>query len=427
MSKSLGTGIDPLVLIDGGPRPPVFTEGGDFPAYGADAVRYGLLAMSSTQDVRFNEGTIAEGRQLANKLFNASRLVLLRVPEGVTVPAQAPAPATVEDTWILSRLQAAEAEFADAIARVRVPPREPRAVPLHLRRAVRLVPRDAQAAPVRGGQRRRPPRSPCTCWPRRSTLAHPVIPFVTEEIWSLMPGAGDLLMGHRWPEADEALRDLEVEAEVARAIEATQALRTWRDGVARRPGRARAGAAGRARLRARARARRAAGALRVLANGDEPVATVGVPGGVVAVMPSDAVDMEAERERAAERAERLQGRDRARRGQARQPGLRRQGARGRSSRPSATSSTSCRRSSKSFHDAWDLGPRRGAPALARAVRHALRPGAHAPAAHRARLAAGALPRRARRRDQRQVLDRALHRGAAGGARRAHRAPTSRRT
>src|SRR5215218_1605984 len=81
MSKSLGTGIDPLALIDGGPRPPVFSEGGEFPAYGADAVRYGLLAMSSTQDVRFNEGTIAEGRQLANKLFNASRLVLLRVPE----------------------------------------------------------------------------------------------------------------------------------------------------------------------------------------------------------------------------------------------------------------------------------------------------------------------------------------------------------
>ena len=68
----------------------MFTEGGDFPAYGADAVRYGLLAMSSTQDVRFNEGTIAEGRQLANKLFNASRLVLLRVPEGVTVPDAAP-------------------------------------------------------------------------------------------------------------------------------------------------------------------------------------------------------------------------------------------------------------------------------------------------------------------------------------------------
>ena len=74
MSKSLGTGIDPLDLIEGGPRPPVFEQGGDFPAYGADAVRFGLLAMSSTQDVRFNEDKVAQGRQLANKLWNASRL-----------------------------------------------------------------------------------------------------------------------------------------------------------------------------------------------------------------------------------------------------------------------------------------------------------------------------------------------------------------
>ena len=115
MSKSLGTGIDPLDLIGGGPRPPVFEQGGEFPAYGADAVRYGLLAMSSTQDVRFNEEKIAQGRQLANKLWNAARLVLLRVPDDVTMPEAAPAPQTIEDAWILSRLQGAKAEVARSI------------------------------------------------------------------------------------------------------------------------------------------------------------------------------------------------------------------------------------------------------------------------------------------------------------------------
>ena len=96
MSKSLGTGIDPLALIEGGPRPPVFEQGGDFPAYGADAVRFGLLAMSSTQDVRFNEEKVAQGRQLANKLWNASRLVLLRA-RGDDAADEPPRRPTVED------------------------------------------------------------------------------------------------------------------------------------------------------------------------------------------------------------------------------------------------------------------------------------------------------------------------------------------
>ena len=84
MSKSLGTGIDPLDLIEGGPRPPVFAKSpggdpGEFPAYGADAVRWGLLAMSSGQDVRFSEDKVAQGQQLTNKLWNAARLILLGV------------------------------------------------------------------------------------------------------------------------------------------------------------------------------------------------------------------------------------------------------------------------------------------------------------------------------------------------------------
>ena len=281
MSKSLGTGIDPLALIDGGPRPPVFTEGGEFPAYGADAVRYGLLAMSSTQDVRFNEGTIAEGRQLANKLFNASRLVLLRVPEGVTVPGAAPEPAD---------------------GRGHVDPVAP--------------------AGGQGGRRARRSRASSSTAPRRAlygfvygelcdwylemvkprlydednaataefalhvlaetlALAHPVIPFVTEEIWSYLPGPDDLLMGHRWPEADEALRDAEAEAEVQRAIDATQALRAWREGVG-----AAAGARVPARLEAEGYERVVDHVARLArfefsTNGDEPVATVGVPGGYV--------------------------------------------------------------------------------------------------------------------------------------------------
>ncbi|MCW2960631.1 MAG: valine--tRNA ligase [Thermoleophilia bacterium] len=91
MSKSLGTGIDPLELIA---------------QYGADATRYGLLDMSSTQDVRFNEGRIKEGNQLANKLWNAVRLLnVMGDPTAVNHAGFDPTSVTrLEDRWILVRL-----------------------------------------------------------------------------------------------------------------------------------------------------------------------------------------------------------------------------------------------------------------------------------------------------------------------------------
>src|SRR5256885_8420217 len=75
MSKSLGNGVDPVELIE---------------QHGADATRYGLLRMSSTQDVRFSPQPIEEGRRLANKLWNASRLLLL-AGGGRAEPKPAPA------------------------------------------------------------------------------------------------------------------------------------------------------------------------------------------------------------------------------------------------------------------------------------------------------------------------------------------------
>ncbi len=86
MSKSLGTGVDPLDEIDN---------------HGADALRFGLLAMSSTQDVRFSDAKVQQGADLTNKLWNASRLILLNCKSGSGMPS----PVTPEDRWILSRLE----------------------------------------------------------------------------------------------------------------------------------------------------------------------------------------------------------------------------------------------------------------------------------------------------------------------------------
>ena len=152
---------------------------------------------------------------------------------------------------------------------------------------------------------------------------------MTEEIWSLMPTppADDLLMAHRWPEPDPALRDEAAEADLRRAIAATQELRGWRDRVGAPAGRivpARLDAAG-----YESTADHVARLARVewSANGGEPVASVGVPGGTVAMLASEVVDHEAAARRAAARAGRAEEGDRARRGKACQPGFRGQGAR----------------------------------------------------------------------------------------------------
>ena len=98
MSKSLGTGVDPMEPIE---------------AHGADATRYGLQKVSSTQDVRYSVGAIEEGRKLATKLWNVARLILQHA-DGTAPDAR---PATVEERWILARLDRARIDVEDAWGR----------------------------------------------------------------------------------------------------------------------------------------------------------------------------------------------------------------------------------------------------------------------------------------------------------------------
>src|SRR3954454_2838880 len=219
MSKSLGTGIDPMDLIEGGE---------DYPAYGADAVRFGLLAMSSAQDVKFSEEKIVQGSALANKLFNASRFVLLNVQ-----PVEAePRPQTVEDRWILSRLQRVVADSHRNMEEFNF-----HKLSLGLYDFVYGELCDWYLELVKGRDFDED-LSATMLHVLRETLAlsHPMIPFVTEELWSNVPGADGLLAGGRLPRPDESQIDEEAETVVGDVIAAVTAIRAWRDSARIKPG-----------------------------------------------------------------------------------------------------------------------------------------------------------------------------------------------
>ena len=179
MSKSLGTGIDPLDLIA---------------KHGADATRYGLLKMSSTQDVRFTEGPLEEGRKLANKLWNVSRLLLQNRVEPEARPRE------VEERWILARLDATRAELEQAWAA------------FDFSHSVQSLYRltfddfcDWYAEAIKPRLREGDEDAAATALAaleRLLSLLHPVMPHVTEEIWSQFHETR--LIVSPWPEPDGA-------------------------------------------------------------------------------------------------------------------------------------------------------------------------------------------------------------------------------
>jgi valyl-tRNA synthetase len=290
MSKSLGTGIDPLELID---------------RHGADALRFGLLAMSSAQDVRFNEGKVQQGRDLANKLWNASRLILLRVASDVEPDPGAAR--ELEDRWIVSRLERLTARATELYDGFRF---SHAALDLYGVFWSELCDWYLELAKPRLYEEDNRAVSGVLLWALERTLKllHPVMPFVTEEIWSLMPGERRLLATAPWPGAGESRLDEAAEAEAGRLIDAVTALRRYRDEVgARGPVRGRLAAEGYDGVRDHlARLARFELVEDASGNGDV-LATVPIPGGGVQVLPSDAFDpAEAER-RLAARREQLRG------------------------------------------------------------------------------------------------------------------------
>ncbi|HRU07432.1 MAG TPA: class I tRNA ligase family protein, partial [Candidatus Brocadiia bacterium] len=114
MSKSLGNGIDPLIMIGGGTQE-YLGQSYECDGYGADAVRYSLVMLSTEgQDLKLSPTRFEMGRNFANKVWNAARFVLLNLAETPPGATMGPIEA-LEDQWILSRLAATAAAVTQSL------------------------------------------------------------------------------------------------------------------------------------------------------------------------------------------------------------------------------------------------------------------------------------------------------------------------
>ena len=233
MSKTKGNVLDPLDLIDGIDLETLVAKNANglmqpdmarrveqntrkhypdgIPAYGTDALRFTFASLASTgRDIRFDLGRIEGYRNYCNKLWNAARYVLLNTEGHDTGLGEDPVELSLPDRWILSRLQVVTQQVAEAIHQYRFDLAAQAVYEftwneycdwyLELSKPV-LLAADSPAAAQRGTR-----RTLVQVLEALLRLAHPFIPFITEEIWQrIAPLAGRhgaTLMHQPYPEPE---------------------------------------------------------------------------------------------------------------------------------------------------------------------------------------------------------------------------------
>ena len=214
MSKSLGNGIDPLLVID---------------KYGADALRLTLATGNSPgNDMRFSEKKVEASRNFANKIWNAARFILMNLDGSEDAP-QTPKAEALEDKWILSQFNRLVKEVTENLEKFELGIAVSKLYDfiwdvfcdwyIELCK-IRLQQGGAPAAQAK--------RVLIFVLSETLKLLHPFMPFITEEIWQTLPHAGETIMLAPWPQYDEALRFDEDEKRMDVIMEAIRAIRNRR-------------------------------------------------------------------------------------------------------------------------------------------------------------------------------------------------------
>ncbi len=213
MSKSLGNGVDPLEVVE---------------EYGADALRFSLvMGVSPGNDTRYSRDKVEAARNFANKVWNASRFVLMNVSER---RAFDPAKLETADKWILTRLQEAIRDVSDhmedgdfGLAATKIYDfawSEFCDWYIELSKS-RLLGEDGESKETVKGVL-------LFVLENLLKLLHPFMPFLTEQVYKYLPDSEGFLMLQKWPEYDESLVFAEDEQKMQGVMEIIRSIRNLR-------------------------------------------------------------------------------------------------------------------------------------------------------------------------------------------------------
>ncbi|MCI5840889.1 MAG: valine--tRNA ligase [Clostridium sp.] len=214
MSKSLGNGIDPLVIID---------------QYGADALRLTLATGNSPgNDMRFSDEKVGASRNFANKLWNASRFILMNIGDE-DIKCELPANLALEDKWVISLYNDLVKEVTDNLEKFELGMAVAKLYDFIWDVFCDWYIEIAKIRLQKGGSEAKDAKQ-VLVWVMSNTLKllHPFMPFITEEIWQTLPHDGESIMISAWPEYDPAHSFEAEEAEMERIMTAVRAIRNRR-------------------------------------------------------------------------------------------------------------------------------------------------------------------------------------------------------
>ena len=191
MSKSLGNGIDPLKVID---------------EYGADALRFTLATGNSPgNDMRFVEEKVKASRNFANKIWNATRFILMNLSDEIDKP-ELPQRLQTEDKWILSKLNTLIKEVTENLERFELGIAVQKLYDFIWDVLCDLYIELTKSRIQAGGESAKSAQQVLIYVMNQCLkLLHPIMPFITEEIWQAIPNDCESIMVAPWPQYREDL------------------------------------------------------------------------------------------------------------------------------------------------------------------------------------------------------------------------------